>query len=249
MIVPAEDAVSPARGSRTSVARVSFFCLLTLCAAAPASAEVGAVASVFSDARFRGYSLSDGRPIATLDFAYDDPSGFYAGLAGTGVLRSGGDPAPLALQVDAGYAKRLRSGMTIDLGITHSNYSHYSSRERGTSYTELYAGIAHGALSSRISLSPHYFEQGRWTAYGEINGNVSPARKWSLNGHAGMLVPLRTPSYEVYRTEFDWSIGVTREFDRLSLHATWSDGAPGHDYYRGHTHSRSALVVGASLVL
>ena len=50
------------------------------------AAELGATVSVFNDLQFRGYSLSDGRPVATLDFAYDDPSGFYAGASGTGVL-------------------------------------------------------------------------------------------------------------------------------------------------------------------
>lgn len=223
--------------------------LIGCCSVAPASAEVGATASIFSDAQFRGYSLSGGRPVAVLDFAYDDPSGFYADLAGTGVLRRGGDPAPLSVQLTGGYAKRLKSGTTLDFGITHSAYSQYSERSRGTSYTELYAGIARGALSSRIFLSPHYFAGGHWTAYGEVNAIVSPARKWSIDGHVGMLVPLRTPHGERYRRDFDWRIGVSREIRRVSLHAAWSDGVPGYDYDGQRRHGRSALVVGATWAL
>jgi uncharacterized protein (TIGR02001 family) len=204
---------------------------------------------VFSDARFRGYSLSAGRPVAILDLAYDDPSGLYADATGTGVLRSGGDPAPLGLQLTGGYAKRLKSGTTLDFGVTHSSYSKYSNGSGGRSYTEVYAGIARGAISSRIFLSPHYFASGHWTAYGEVNANVSPARKWNVNGHVGVLVPLRTPYGESYQKQADWSIGVSRELGRLSLHAAWSDGAPGRDNYYGHGHSRSAFVVGASWVL
>jgi uncharacterized protein (TIGR02001 family) len=237
-----------ARGSRTSFVRSAL--VFAACAsAAPASAEIGLAASAFSDARFRGYSLSEGRPIGTFDFAYDDASGFYAGLAASGVLTRGGNPAPFALQGDAGYAKRLASGTTVDAGITHTSYGHYSSGERRTSLTEIYAGIGRGALSSRLSLSPHNFEPGRWTAYGEVNGSVSPARDWSIDGHAGMLVTLRSPSGESYQPDFDWSVGLTRSFGRVSLHASWSDGAPGHDFYNNHRHSRSALVVGASLAL
>jgi uncharacterized protein (TIGR02001 family) len=204
---------------------------------------------VFSDAQFRGYSLSDGRPVAILDFAYDDPSGFYGDVAGTGVLRSGGDPAPLGVQLTGGYAKRLKSGTTLDVGLTHSSYSHYSASGEGKSYTEIYAGIARGALSSRIFLSPDYFATRHWTAYAEVNGSVRPARKWSIDGHVGVLVPLRTPSDERYRRDFDWRIGVSREFGRVSLRAAWSDGSPGYDFYSGRRHSRSALVFGATLAL
>ena len=215
----------------------------------PARAELGATISAFNDLQFRGYSLSEGRPVATLDFAYDDPSGFYAGASGTGVVRDGGKPAPLGFQLNGGYARELKSGTTLDFGMIHSSYSHYSSGEHGASYTELYAGISRGALSSRIYLSPHYFRRGVWSAYGEINGVLSPARKWSIEGHVGMHMPLRTPSGDNYRKDFDWRIGVSRELGRLSLHAAWSDGAPGNDHYNGHSHSRSALVVGASWVL
>jgi len=242
--VRAEGRRSRLRGSRTRFLTVG---VLAGAIAAPASAEMGTTFSVFSDLRFRGYSLSEGRPVAILDFAYDDPSGFYADAAGTAVIVS--DPGPLGLQVTGGYAKRLKSGTTLDLGITHSTYSHYSSAARGSSYTEIYAGITRGALSSRIFLSPHYFEQGRWSAYGEVNASVSPLRKWSVDGHVGIQVPLRTPSDESYRPEFDWRVGVNREVGRLSLRAAWSAGAPGHDYYRGERHSRSVLVVGASLAL
>jgi uncharacterized protein (TIGR02001 family) len=240
--------VAPAsrpRGSRTSPLVAAVF----LCWSAPGHAEVGATASIYSDLRFRGYSLSEGRPVGILDFAYDDPSGLYAGASATGALRNGGNPAPLGLQLTGGYARRLKSGTMLDFGITHSTYSHYSTRRRGSSYTEIYAGIARGALSSRISLSPHYFERSRWAAYAEVNGSLNPAHKWTLDGHVGMHVPLRTPSNERYRAEFDWRVGVSRELGRLSLHAAWSDGSPGYDFYRERRHSRSALVLGATWIL
>lgn len=204
--------------------------------------------SLFSDDRFRGYSLSDSRPAAFLDFAYDDPSGVYFGGSGSGILRQG-RPEALGLEVNAGYAKSLNGETTVDVGITHSNYSRYSSTEGGNSSTELYAGVARRGLSARIYLSPHYFEAGRWTAYSEVDDTLSPARDWTFNAHIGMLVGLRSPEGEHYRTNVDWSAGVTRSLGRLSLHATWSDGLPGDDYYGSRRRSRSALVVGASFAL
>jgi uncharacterized protein (TIGR02001 family) len=216
--------------------------------AAPALAEVGATVSVFSDDRFRGYSLSDGRPVGTFDFAYDDSSGFYADAAATGVIQ--GNPAVLGAQLNGGYARQLKSGTTLDFGIIYSTYSHYSHSGGRKSYGEIYAGIARGAFSSRIFLSPHYSEAGLWTAYGEINGHISPARKWSLDAHAGVLLPLRSPdNRESYRPAFDARIGVTRELGPLSLHASWVLGEHGREYYGDRARGGGAFVLGATWAL
>jgi uncharacterized protein (TIGR02001 family) len=222
---------------------------LALWPAAPAAARIGATVSAFSDERFRGYSLSDGRPVGIFDFAYDDSSGFYADASATGVLRRGGRPTPLGAELSTGYAKRLSSGTTVDFGAVYSRYSHYSRGETGKSYAELYAGIARGGLSSRIFLSPHYSRAGLWTAYGEINGSVSPERHWSLDAHAGMLVPLRTPQSERYGAAFDLSLGVTRELGRLSLHGSLVEGARGRDYYGERARGGPGAVIGASCAL
>jgi uncharacterized protein (TIGR02001 family) len=152
---------------------------------------------------------------------YDDPSGFYVDGSGSLVFHDGLSPAPLGVQLIGGYARRLHSGTTIDFGVTHSSYSHYSNGRDGQSYSEVYAGIAHGILSSRIFLSPHYFTSGRWTAYGEINANFSPAAKWSIDAHLGMLTVLRTPSRQIYHSNLDWRLGLSRGFGHVSLHAAW----------------------------
>lgn len=248
--VPAEAPVSRARGSPTRILLIGAAAFLGSWPA-PAGAQVGATLSAFNDLRFRGYSLSEGQPVAIFDFAYDDASGLYVDAAATGVVRQGGDPAPLGVQLTGGYAKSLGSGTTIDFGMTQSTYSHYSPGEGRKSYTELYAGLARGALSSRVFLSPHYSQQGLWTAYGELNAGVSPVRHWSLEGHVGALVPLRTPTgdKEHYRTAFDWRVGIARELGRVSLHLSWNEGAHGRNFYGDRAHSRGGVVVGASLAL
>jgi uncharacterized protein (TIGR02001 family) len=219
-----------------------------LLSAAPAAAEVGAAVSAFSDAQFRGYSLSGGRPVAIADLSYDHPSGAYASLSVSAIAEDG--VRPFSLQLGGGYARRLSSGTTFDLGIVHSAYRYYSSGMAANSYTEVYAGLARGILSSRLSFSPHYFRAGQWTLYGEVNANAGLTPRLRLDGHVGLLVPVRTPDYlNGSRIEHDWRLGLTREFGRLSLHGHVTGGGPGRDFYRGREHRRTRLVVGATFAL
>src|SRR5436190_194451 len=70
---------SRARSYAISVAPAAAF-LLT---ASPATAQAGVAVSIFSDDRFRGYSLSDGRPVGILDLSYDAANGLYGALSGS----------------------------------------------------------------------------------------------------------------------------------------------------------------------
>ena len=241
-----------ARGSCISLARLGLLSIGLCSLAAPASAEIGATASIFSDQRFRGFSLSEGRPVAIADIDYDDASGFYVDASGSLVFRRGSSPAPLSVQLIAGYAKRVSPGTTVDFGVTHSTYSHYSNGRQGDSYSEVYAGIAHGILSSRIFVSPHYFASGRWTAYGEVNANFSPARDWSLEAHLGLLALLRNPSQEPYRSNFDWRLGLGHRLGPVSLHAAWvGHGRTPQPFGSADRESpaRNAFVVGVTAAL
>ena len=203
--------------------------------------------SVFSDSRLRGYTLSGGHPVGTVDLSYDDPGGLYAAASASALASSNDGIKPLGLQLNGGYAKRL-SGVTLDFGAIYSAYSHYSSQRSSNSYTEIYAGAAYKFLSSRIAFSPHYFEGGARTLYGELDANFSPARKLHLTGHAGVLVPLGYRG-EDPRAQYDWRIGVSRDVGKVTLHLIGSGGGPGRDYYRGRLHTRNALILGASWAL
>lgn len=221
---------------------------LALFTAAPAAAQVGAALSVYTDAQFRGYSVSGYRPIVTLDLSYDDPSGAYASLSGTVVATDG--VRPFSVQLGGGYAHRLASGTTLDFGVVHSAYRYYSGGTRSNAYTEIYAGVARGSLSSRLSFSPHYFRSGERTLYGEVNGNFPLSPRLRATGHVGLLVPVRTPRYATgSRAEHDWSLGLAHDFGRFTLHGDISGGGPGRDFYRGREHRRTRLVVGATYAL
>jgi uncharacterized protein (TIGR02001 family) len=214
----------------------------------PAAAQVSAAATILSDNRSRGYSLSDGRPAAIVDLSYDHPSGLYGTVSGSVVATRHDGLQPLGLLLNAGYAERLNTGLTVDAGVTHSRYSRYSNRAAETAYTEVYAGLSGKFLTGRIYVSPDYLEHG--SLYGELNGSLPLAAKLRLSGHAGLLVPFRQSSYdESYGRDVDWRIGITRQSGPLSLQAAWTAVRPGHEPYRYGYHHRNALVVSMTYAL
>ena len=222
----------------------------TLALASPAAAQVGASVSIFTDNRFRGYSLSDGRPVGILDLSYDTPRGLYGAVSASIAATRDDGLQPLGLQLNGGYAKRLSSGLTVDLGIVHSNYSRYSSRGPAKSYTEAYAGVAGKLLSSRIYVSRGYLKSGAWTLYGEVDANVPVGTRLRVTGHVGMLVPLdRRDTGVTYRTEFDWRLGIARNIGPITVSAALTGRGRGHDFYQERSYGRRALVFGVTYVL
>lgn len=206
--------------------------------------------SVFSEARQGWRSISAGHPVAVLDLSYDHPSGVYAGLSATAVVSAHDGPEPLSLQENIGYARRLPSGVTLDVGVVNSNYGKYASTGRSASYSQIYAGLITSALSTRLYYSPNYFHSGTSTVYVEVEKAVQPAPKWRLTAHAGVLGHIGGPwpAY-AHHVQYDWRLGLAREVGPVTLQASWASGAPGRDYYEGRDHSRSALIVGATLIL
>jgi uncharacterized protein (TIGR02001 family) len=213
----------------------------------PAAAQTSAAISLSSDDRFRGYSLSDGRPVGILDVSYDASNGLYGAVSGSLVASRGDGLQPLELLVNAGYARRLQSGLTIDAGITHSAFARYSDRAAGQSYTEVYAGFSRKFFTARVYASPDYLRHG--SLYGELNASV-PAGKLRFTGHIGLLVPLGgTETDESYRSDLDWKLGISRQFGPVSVQAAWTAVRPGHDLYRYRYHSRNALILGLTYAL
>ena len=235
------------RVSRTAAIRL-LIGIAAVAAASPASGEIGAVVSVFSDSRFRGISVSGGDPVATLDFSFDDPSGAYFAATGTAGFESH-ELKPVSVELNAGFAREIRPDLTFDVGLAHSSYERYPVTSQGSSYTEIYAGLTHKTLTARVHLSPHYLETGRSTAYGELDHSLRLTRSFSLNSHVGLLLPLRTRAEDGIRSRVDWRIGLDRQIGRFALHAAFT-GARGVRHYDSHgARTDSALVIGASLIL
>jgi uncharacterized protein (TIGR02001 family) len=241
--------VRAGRAASPNLARLASASVVLIlgCGSAPAAAQAGAVLSLFSDARFRGVSVSGERPVAILDLSYDAPNGLY--LATSATLVASGRIEPLSVQFNGGYARRVGAVTTIDLGAVHSSYSRYSTAVAGGSYTELYAGLTHKSLTARVHLSPHYFHSGTWTLYGEVDHSLGLARNLSLDSHVGLLVPLRSRDNLNLHPQVDWRAGLNRQVGRVALHLA-ATGARGIRRYAGdHYRRHAAIVIGASFAL
>jgi uncharacterized protein (TIGR02001 family) len=206
--------------------------------------------SAFSDERFRGVSLSDGRPVGTLDLSYDVPGGLYAAASGSVVAGRGEGLKLLGASVNGGFAQRLRSGLTIDVGAIHSRYSRYSGLASGRSYTEVYAGLTGKLVGARISVSPDYLGSAHWTTHAELNGHVDLSRHVFADGEVGLLVPLGTGDYPgSLRPHVDARAGIARRFGTITLHMAVTARTGPSDFYAARGHGHTALVLGVSTTL
>lgn len=215
--------------------------------AAPARAEIGAGLSILSDFRFRGYSLSQGRPVMSLDLSYDDAAGPYVNGKLSIVGTEGSRVRLLGATGNIGYARKLRIGSTLDVGIIHSRFTNYSGYGDAAQYTEIYTGLIGTHLSAHIHYSPHYFRSGLSTIYADISAVTRPAPNWRINGHYGLLTQIggeRPPN--ISRVHHDWRLSITREAGRLDLQLALTGGAPGKQFYRDRLHERKAVAVFAA---
>jgi uncharacterized protein (TIGR02001 family) len=197
-----------------------------------------------NDYRLRGYTLSKGRPVATLDFNYDHPSGLYFGVSAIGVLARGAEPRPLGVQGSIGFAKRLRSGLTVDAGITNANYTDYAVGRHASGYTEAYIGLLGNGISSHIFFSPNYLGDGVRSLYGEVDGVLRPADHWRLNWHVGAQT-LSGDHVGAYRskTHADVRLGLTREFGATQVQIAVTHGGAGPRPSWERSYGRTALVL------
>ena len=202
--------------------------------AAPASAEIGAAVSLDSESLYRGYSLSDGRPAASLDLSYDSPSGFYASASGSLVAARSEGIRKLGLQLTGGYARSVSNSMSLDLGVTRSAYSEYSGLYGRRSYIEAYAGVTTKLLSSHVFYSPRALVTGKSTLYAEANGSIGGYSGFSAQAHAGVLLPLADYQGRSSAPRVDWRLGISRALARFTLRAAVSGGGPGRYAYGGN---------------
>src|SRR5262245_25036682 len=99
---------------------------LLLCAAAEsASAQLSGTLAGVTDYRYRGVTFSDRRPAAQAGLTYDDASGWYAGAFGSTVRLDppGGASSKFQAIAYAGYAMRLGSGVSLEVGGDYAAFA------------------------------------------------------------------------------------------------------------------------------
>ena len=249
MTAPVPRGAYRGRATAGNKTRAAGILLAAAAWAGPARAEVGAAVSAYSDYRFRGYSLSDGRPVAILDLSYDLPSGLYASASGSVVASRGDGVEPLRLALNGGYAATAWRDVTADVGVIHARYSRYSGLTVDRAYTEIYAGLAAKMVGARLSLSPDYLGYARWTLRGEISGHVDLSPTLGVTGIAGALVPLDERYVGSSRATWDARLGIAKRVGRVSLHAAVTARGKGGELYGAHGYRRMALIVGISSAL
>jgi uncharacterized protein (TIGR02001 family) len=218
--------------------------LLALGLAAPAAAQVGASLSVVSDYRFRGLSLSQGRPTVSLDLSRDDPSGAYLGASAT-VAGGHGGSRLLELQEYVGYVRRTRGPWAVDVGLTNSDYARYGDRLPSVAYQEAYVGLVGQHLAYHLHYSPNYFGRPYGTLYSEVDGTLRTAKDLRLSGHLGLLTPTggRRDDRDL---QYDWRLAIAAAVRGLDVQLAWTGAGPHPEYGARHGGKRSALIVGVS---
>ncbi len=165
-----------------------------------ALAQVSGSVSAVSNYVYRGVSLSDDKPEAQLSLAYDNDSGWFAGLFASKIDLPSSSSLAIAY---AGYAHQLSTSVSWEAGATETVYDQAS----GQNYTEGFVGLTSERLNARIYYSPNYLGQDLHTLYSELNGNYPLADHVRLIGHVGYLARQSGES-ELLHNRVDTRVGV-----------------------------------------
>jgi uncharacterized protein (TIGR02001 family) len=213
-----------------------------------ALAQVGLSASLASDYRLRGYSLTHSRPALSVNLAYESRIGVYAG--GSAVVadtaRSGAEA--LGYLAYAGYAVRTGRGTSWDVGVSRTRLdNYYFGNKIPIHYTEVYAGVTAHNVSLHVQYSPDYIQPRVESLYLDLSAVGRPAPGWRVSGHVGVLTLVSGPIRpERGRTRYDLQLGVAREFERCDVSLAWTLRGPDEAEPGGARPKRSALVAGLS---
>lgn len=244
MTRPVDERGRPAaQPNRLSWTKASI-ALAVLLAPLEVAAQVAVGISLKSDERFRGRSLSDGRPVATLDLSYDSKDGPYAGGSATAILTGKSRAGLMGARTYAGYAARTPGGIGIDAGVAAYFFTSRYSGNRDDQYVEVYAGLSRGPLSGYLRFSPDYLGRGTPVVYADVSAARQIATDWRLSAHIGLLVQTSgAPDLGGRRSRYDTRIGVTRTIGPFEAQAAWTLAGPGGQYFEAPWHGRSALTL------
>jgi uncharacterized protein (TIGR02001 family) len=200
---------------------------LVLCACASGTAaQVSGTLSGVTDYRYRGNTLTDGRPAAQVGVTYDDPKGWYGGVFGSTVRLKppGGTSSYFQAIVYGGYATHVTPGLSVELGGDYSAFV----GANDLNYGELFIGAATESVSARVYYSPRYFGESSSAVYAEINATQPLLDRVRVFAHAGYLryryespYGLLPPRGESTERVIDGRVGVRIDLDPFQLEVAW----------------------------
>jgi len=151
--------------------------------AAAAQAQLSVSVAAESDHRFRGVSLSDGRPDLRLSVGLDDASGVYGGAMAVSPVRFGPDSRATELLGYVGYVARFGPAFSVEAGVASAAFV----GDTRYNYSEAYVGIAGERWSARVYYAPSYFGFAQRTVYAEIDASRPLSERWRVDAHVGAL--------------------------------------------------------------
>lgn len=192
--------------------------LLALAAHVPGAAQVSGSMALVSDYLYRGVTFSQGKPAPQLTLVYDNPDGWYlAGFASRIELQP--DRDSLAQYVAyAGYAQRLASGKTWEVGVA----SYATPAASSMNFYEIYAGLASEHVSAKLSYCPDYLGLGMRTLYAEAAGSAPLGESLNLFAHAGYYRSLGDSWVKEPLWRADARIGVGLAVQDWQVQLAWA---------------------------
>ena len=207
-----------------------------------AQAQLGAAIAVESDNRFRGVSLTDGRPDLRLSVSYDHASGVFAGAAATQVEFMRGRHA-LQLLGYTGYVARVTPELGAEVGVTSSTFGGNTRYD----YSEIFTGLSNERWSLRAYYAPRYFGFDQATVYLEVGANTVLMPRWRAFGHVGALRTLGGIEGEAgRRTRADLRVGLGfSAAAAVDVQLAWVTASRGGPYVVEYGTRRSTFVLSA----
>jgi uncharacterized protein (TIGR02001 family) len=214
--------------------------------AVQAWAQVTGSATLVTDYRFRGVSLSDDQPAAQLALGYDLPgTGWYAGgLMSTVRIETQRGEQLLAY---AGFAQRLTPNLSWEAGVSYTRFTTHESY----AYAEAYAGLTYKQLVARVYYAPNYFNAGDPVLYAELNDSRTLVGKWYVFAHLGYSrLNGYVADYHTSRFRSDIKTGLGLALAPCDIRLSWSTahGAPNgiYGYPTGAGATRDAWILSVS---
>jgi uncharacterized protein (TIGR02001 family) len=206
------------RAFRSALRRAAAVLWLAL-AAANVSAQISGTASVVSNYRSRGISLSENKPAAQLGIAFDGADGWYTGAFGSTVQFNLSSGRELQAIPFVGYASRAADGSSWDVG---ADYAVFTGAARVYDYPELYFGVTSENLSGRVYYSSRYFGQDSGAIYAELNSTHILLDRVRLLAHVGILRSTGGANNFGWPARLvDGRVGVAVDLERFNVQLGW----------------------------
>jgi uncharacterized protein (TIGR02001 family) len=209
--------------------------------AGDAFAQISGTLSFVTDYRYRGISLSRGDPAVQGSFAYDDPSGVYAGVFVSNVEFAISPHRELQAVPYAGYVRRFASGLSAEVGAEYSIFTDPGRYD----YSEFYVGIASDQMSARLYYAPRYFGRDPGAFYAEMNGVQPLTDRVRAVAHVGIV--FNRGDYPLYgptdRRFVDGRLGIALDIESFTLQASWvGTGSSSTGYPISHSRRNTAVL-------